>query len=128
MGRKPLRLMASVTCRWASPLNEGLGITSCRTSGAERSPGNMGATKKLSEAFGSCIPEIVARLSVLRKWGSDALPMSRTLPFLRRPEPEALQFVLGLALESTIAWRVRGTRTAEPRRCIRATSYVTPNV
>jgi hypothetical protein len=28
MGRKPLRLMASVTCRWASPLNEGLGGTS----------------------------------------------------------------------------------------------------
>jgi hypothetical protein len=27
MGRKPLHLMASVTCRWASPLNEGLGFT-----------------------------------------------------------------------------------------------------
>jgi hypothetical protein len=27
MGRKPLRLMASVPCRWASPLNEGLGST-----------------------------------------------------------------------------------------------------
>jgi hypothetical protein len=25
-GRRPLRLMASVPCRWASPLNEGLGV------------------------------------------------------------------------------------------------------
>jgi hypothetical protein len=27
MGRKPLHLMASVPRRWASPLNEGLGLT-----------------------------------------------------------------------------------------------------
>jgi hypothetical protein len=26
MGRKALHLMASVPCRWASPLNEGLGL------------------------------------------------------------------------------------------------------
>jgi hypothetical protein len=30
MGRKALRLMASVPCRWASPLNEGLDITRSR--------------------------------------------------------------------------------------------------
>jgi hypothetical protein len=45
MGRKALHLMASVPCRRASPLNEGLGITSCRTSAAERSPDDLGATK-----------------------------------------------------------------------------------
>jgi hypothetical protein len=33
MGRKPLRLVASVTCRWRSPLTEGLGLVRRETGG-----------------------------------------------------------------------------------------------
>jgi hypothetical protein len=32
-GRRPLRLMASVPCRWASPLNEGLGLARASSEG-----------------------------------------------------------------------------------------------
>jgi hypothetical protein len=128
MGRKPLRLMASVTCRWASPLNEGLGITSCRTSGAERSPRDMGATKKearhLFFAFLGSQPDS-------RSCGSGGfgfLPASSTAPLSSGLEPEVLQFALVLPLESMLAWRIQGVRSAELRRCVRARYYVRPNV